>query len=230
LAKYSHDTADGEDEATEKSPHWRVERDPQRRCGVAAAASPDQDQQLQQPGDAHRGRDRQRRKSCIASPAEQGDHDRDQRHVEQQRRERRQREARLGVQQRHHHRDRPGEGEIGQHQAGIVNGELQRLVPGKPRRQRGNHQRHQQADQGGRHQPCRADRAEHAACERGGGLGALGLAHAHPRRHQCRVQRALGQQPSHYIDQLKRQQERVRDRARAEQRGHHRIACESHQP
>ena len=107
----------------------RIERDAQRRCDMAAAAAQHQNQQLQQPGDTDRGGDRQRGDPAHpAARTDQRDHHGDQRDVEQQRRERRQRKAALRVQQRHHHRDRPGEGEIRQHQAGIVDGELQRLV------------------------------------------------------------------------------------------------------
>ena len=69
---------------------------------------------------------------------------RDQRDVEQQRRERRQRKTALRIQQRHHHGHRPGKGEIRQHQAGVVDGKLQRLATGKARRQRGDDERHQE--------------------------------------------------------------------------------------
>ena len=169
-------------------------------------------------------------KDASCRQNEQRDHHRDQRDVEQQRRERRQRKAALRVQQRHHHRGRPGEGQIRQHQAGIVDGELQRLVPGKSRRQRRHDQRHQQAEQRGRHQQCRADGAEHAAGECRGSNGAIGLAHAQPGRHQGGVQRALGQQPPDDIDQLKRHQERIGHRAGAEQRRDHGIAREAEQP
>ena len=63
-----------------------------------------------------------------------------------------------------------------------------------------------------------ADGAEHAAGKGRRRGRALGLAHPQPGRHQRRVQRALGQQPPHHIDELERDQERVRHRARAEQR------------
>ena len=58
----------------------------------------------------------------------------------------------------------------------------------------------------------------------------IGFTHPQPCRHQRRVQPALGQQPPDHIDQLKRRQERIRDGARAEQRGTARIAHESKQP
>ena len=63
------------------------------------------------------------------------------------------------------------------------------------------------------------DSPEHAAGKSRRRHRAAGLAHPQPCRHQRRVQPALGQQPPHHVDQLKRRQERIRHRARAKQRG-----------
>jgi hypothetical protein len=164
--------------------------------------------------------------AATASAANCGD----ERDVEQERRERGQREAGLRVHQRHHHRDRAGEGEIGQHHPGIVDGELQGRLSGKARRQHGDDEGHQQADQRGCDNQGRADGAEHAPGKGRCRDRALGLAQAQPGRHQRRVQRAFRQQPPDHVDQLKRHQEGVRDRAGAEQRRDHRIARESEQP
>ncbi len=185
---------------------------------------------MQEPGDADRGSDHQRGGSRILSPAEQRDHHSDQRDVEQERRERRQRKAGLRVHERHYHRDGTCEGEVGQHQPRVVDRQLQGRMSGKPRREHGHDKRHQQADQRCRREQRRADGAEDPSCKSRRCHCAFGLAHAQPGRHQRRVQRALGQQPSHDIDQLKRHQECIRDRACAEQRRNHRIARESEQP
>ena len=118
--------------------------------------------------------------ACAASVCreDQPDHHRDQRDVEQQRRERRQREAPLRVQQRHHHRGGAREGEVRQHQPGVVDGEPQRVVSGKARRQRGDEIRHRQRDHGRGQNQRSAHGAEHAAGERGRGDRAFALAHA----------------------------------------------------
>ena len=93
-----------------------------------------------------------------------------------------------------------------------------------------NDERHRQREHRcGCDQRC-CHRAEHAAGERRRGHSPIGFTHPQPCRHQRRVQPALGQQPPDDIDQLKRRQERIRDGARAEQRGKRRIAHESKQP
>ena len=217
------------DRPGEKAAHFRVDRGAQRRREGPAAAQ-HEGQQLQQPGDADRGRDRERGIGGIRSPEQQHCRHGNQREVEQKRREGRQRETPLRIQQRHHDRDRACECEIRQHQARILDGEPQRRMPGESWRQYRNDQRHQQADQRRHDDQRRTDGAEHAPGEGRCRGCATGFAHAHPGRHQRRIQRALGQQPADHIDQLKRHQERVGDGAGAEQRRDHRIAHESQQP
>ena len=84
---------------------------------------------MQQTGDADGGGQDLRGMHGILPKHHQHDHDRDQRDIEQQRRERRQRKTALRVQQRHHDGHGTGEGEIGQHQAGVVDRKLQRFAP-----------------------------------------------------------------------------------------------------
>ena len=75
-----------------------------------------------------------------------------------------------------------------------------------------------------RDQRCR-DGAEHAAPANAAAATAPPVSRT--RSHagtSARVQPALGQQPPDNIDQLKRRQERIRDRAGAEQRRDQRIA------
>ena len=125
----------------------------------------------------------------------------------------------------------PGEGEIRQHQPGIAHRKLQRLVCRQSRARAltmtsgistpisnvADHQRH-------------ADGAEQPPGKRRRRGRALGLADPQIGRHQRRIQRALGEQPPHHIDELERDQKRVRHRAGAEQRRDQRIPGKAEQP
>ncbi len=184
---------------------------------------------MQEAGDTDGGCHHKRGLCRVLLAHQQHRHDRDQRDVEQQRRERGQRKASLRVEQRHHHGDRAGESKVGQHQPCVVDGELQRVAADEAGRDRRDHQRHQNAD----HQRGRdhggADGAEHAAGEGGCRIDAVRVARLQPCRHQRGVQAALGQQPSHHVDKLKRRQEGIRHRPRAKQRRDHGIAHETEQ-
>ena len=59
----------------------------------------------------------------------------------------------------------PGKGEIGQHQPGVGDRKLQRVMPGKSRRQHRHEQRHDKTEQRGRDDQGGADGAEHGARE-----------------------------------------------------------------
>jgi hypothetical protein len=211
LAKYSHDTADAQ------------------RGREAGATAQRENQQLQQSGDADGAGHRQRGSRWSERANQQRSHHGDQRQIEQQRRKRRQREAVLRVQESHHHGDRTCKGEIGQHQPRVINRELQRRMPDKARRQRGDDERHGEAEDRRDHDQRQADGAEHASGERRGGNGALGIAHPQPGRHQRRIQCAFAQQSPGHIDQLKRHQECIGHGAGAEQRRHHCVAGKSQQ-
>ena len=236
LAKYSHDTAEGCDDATiapatisncgpelaiMPGTAWRGTRASARRTTRAAASraarrGASQHRQLQQPGDAD-GRGEQQRRLGLASRRQINSATVTpiSAQVEQQRRERGQRDVALRVEQPHHHRDRAGEGEIGQHQPGIVDRELQRRLSDEARRQRARSAAaSSRPSSSASTSVASADGAEHPPGEGRGGGRAVALAHPQPGRHQRGVQRAFGQQPPRHIDQLERQQERVRDRRR----------------
>ena len=242
LAKYSHDTADGDADAITAPASTS-------NCGPALAIMPGtalpRKPRIGGSNEIRNGvarlpaRLRHARTSNCNSPAkptvaamtsaasaascrqhQQRRHHRDQRDVEQQRRERGQRKTALRVQQRHHHGDRPGKGEIGQHQPARRRPRVAASLPANPGASADITSGIARPEQRGRHHQRGADGAEHAARKRRGRGRALGLAHAQPGRHQRRVQRALGQQPSHHIDPLERDQERIGDGPRAEQRRH----------
>jgi hypothetical protein len=103
-------------------------------------------------------------------------------------------------------------------------------VAGKARRQRRDHQRHRNADQRRRHDHCEADAAEHAPGKGRGCNRAIVVPDAQIGRHQRGIQRTLGQRSPEDADALKRHQECIRHRPRAEQRRHHGVARKSQQP
>ena len=184
---------------------------------------------MREPGDAD-GRGQDRRDHARLLPRDdQHDHHRDQREIEQQRRERRQAEAPLRAGQRQHHGRGAREGEIGQHQPRVIDREPQRVGPGKSRRQHAHDDGHQKSDQQGHDDERGADRAEHASGEGRRRGRAFGVAPSQPRRHQRRVQRALGEQAPDDVDELERRQKGVRDGTCAEQRREHGIARKSEQ-
>ena len=170
------------------------------------------------------------RQNRVLPREDQRNHHRDQRQVEQQRRECSDEETALRARKRQQHGGGPRKGEIGQHQARIGDGELQRVVSGKSRRQCGDDQRHEEAEQYGCSDQRRADGAEHGARKARCRDGARRFAKFHPGRHQRRIQRAFREQPPHHIDELEGDQEGVGDPARAEQARDHGIAQIAQQP
>ena len=155
----------------------------------------------------------------VLPPQQQHGHDRDQRDVEQQRRERGQREAALRVEQRHQHGHGAGEGEIRQHQPRIVDRSRSVACPAKPGASTAMTSGISKAEQ--RASPRSAPRSVPSTRPAKAAAAAAPSVSRTPQpgRHQRRVQRALGEQPPGHIDELKRDQKRIRDRARAEQRG-----------
>ncbi len=203
--------------------------DAQRHRAGVVAATQDQYQQLQQAGDADsRGQDRGG-EARLLSPDHQRDRDRDQRDVEQQRGKCRQREAALRAGERQHHGGGTREGEIGQHQPRVIDGERQRIRSGKSRRQHAHHERHRKAEQQGRNDQGRTDGPEHAAGEGRRRACAFRFAQPQPYRHQRRVQRAFAEQAPDDVDELEGRQEGIRNGTGAEQRRQHGIARKAEQ-
>ncbi|MFK4619265.1 hypothetical protein ABIF50_002542 [Bradyrhizobium diazoefficiens] len=153
----------------------------------------------------------------------------DQGDVEQQRRERRERKTPLRVEQPHQHGDGAGESEIGQHQPRVLDGEIEAAATEKSRRDHRDDQRHQQRNDDRDRDQGRADRAEHASRERGGGRLAVAIPDTQPGRDQRRVQGPFAEQPPHHVDELEGRQKGIRHRAGAEQGGNHGIARKAQQ-
>ncbi|MGY4628322.1 hypothetical protein ACVWY3_006078 [Bradyrhizobium sp. USDA 4486] len=213
----------------EKAAHLLVEADAQRRRKPSASLR-QQHRELQQAGNADRRRQHPRPEHRIGVPGEQHRDHGDQRDIEQQRRERSQRKPPPGVQQSHQHRDRAGEGEIRQHQPRVLNREIERPAAEESRRDDRDDQRHHQRNDDRERDQRHAHRAEHAACEGGGGRLALAFTDAQPGRDQRRIQRTLTEQAPHHIDELEGGQERIRHRPGAEQRRDQGIAGKAQQP
>ena len=111
------------------------------------------------------------------------------------------------------HRDRSGESEIRQHQARIIDRHLQGGPTDEARREHADHQRHHNADEADRqlrrprHSSSRArGRRKWSPLQARRLLGIDPL----PGRDQRRIQRAFGEQTPDNIDQLERDQKRIR--------------------
>jgi hypothetical protein len=172
---------------------------------------------LKETNRADRRRQHQGRGGGVRAAQQQHDQRRDQRQIEDERRERRERKGASGIEQTHQYGDRADESEIRQHQPCRSGCKLKPLILEARRNQRHNRRRgkRQHDSRGQRRQ---TDGAEHAPGERCCGAGAITLAHREPRRHQRGIERAFRQQPPHHVDELKRGQKGIGDRAGAEQR------------
>ena len=103
-------------------------------------------------------------------------------------------------------------------------------IVGKPRRQYGDHLRHEQPSQRQQNQLRQEQQGEDAIGEQPGrGFAAL-AAHMRVGRHERRIESAFGENRAEMVGQPQRHEKRVSHRPGAEDRREHDVACKAGQP
>ena len=210
-----------------KAAHLRIERDPQRRHALRRRAAPAP--KLQQPGKADGGGQDSAAAAASCTPASSAAIDRDQRMLNSSGENAASAKRPCALSSAIITVDRAGESEIRQHQSRVGDRELQRRAAEEPGASAAMTQRHRS--------PITRRRIS-ASAEVPSTRPANAAAAAspcvsrtpQPGRHQRCVQRALGRQPPHHLDELKCDEKCIGDRAGAEQRRDQGVAQYSEQP
>jgi len=185
----------------------------------------DQPDELADPAHSDADRERVPRRLGPARKHEQGP---DQAEVEQDRRGRDRSEAVERVQHPAQQCDERYQQDVGEGEARELHGQLQlaRLV-GEARRERVHEPRHHDLGHDDQHQQRPQQDGENVLRERFGRLPPVALQRACEERHEGRVERALREQPPQEVRQLEGDEEGVRYRACAQDRGDQDVAQEA---